>query len=225
MRQVTMPRCLKLLSGALAIAALSCAMAGLCVGDAAAQVPLQGYGDFKFGMSLDEVLARPGISWPQPEKKKLADFIRGGATVYMMESLTPVRFGDLRAKVNLWFDESRNLTDGWLVEEKKMSFAECERWFQEELRKHETRYGEFSPGAEKKSPYRPLNTFERKVDWQSMPGARSVYSVVTQSETEKTNIFLQAKRSFRPGGLSIKFLHQSPQNRCQLELYFGDKDA
>ena len=59
-----------------------------------------------------------------------------------------------------------------------------------------------------------------------MSGARSMYSVDTQSEigTKKVNIFLQAKRAFSPGNMDIKFLHQSAKNECKLELWFGAKE-
>src|ERR1700680_3046464 len=84
-------------------AVLAIAVIGLSVSMAAAIVTtLQGWGNYKFGMTPDQIRALPGTSWS--ELKSLTD----GALQYM-NALTAIKIEGHDFRVGVYFDPDKKL--------------------------------------------------------------------------------------------------------------------
>ena len=150
-------------------AVLAIAVIGLSVSMAAAiETTLQGWGDYKFGMTPDQIRALPGTSWS--ELKSLPD-----GAIHYMNALAATKIEGHDFQVGVYFDTDKKL--------KSISFteigtarpsSECERGFQDVLRTFETRYGSFSPQLKPSDAIKPS-----AIEWRSLAGSTSKYYVLT----------------------------------------------
>jgi hypothetical protein len=150
-------------------AALLIAVISLSLSIAAAiETTLQGWGDYRFGMTPDQTRALPGTSWS--DLKSLPDGL-----IHYMNALAATRIEGHDFRVGVYFDKDKKL--------KSISFtevgtarpsSECERGFQDLLRSLETRYGSFSPQLKPEDTVRPST-----IEWRPLPGSSSKYYVLT----------------------------------------------
>lgn len=150
-------------------AALPIAVISLGLSIAAAiETTLQGWGDYRFGMTPDQTRALLGTSWS--DLKSLPD-----GSIHYMNALASTRIEGHDFRVGIYFDKDKKL--------KSISFtevgtarpsSECERGFQDLLRSFETRYGSFSPQLKPEDAIRPGT-----IEWCPLPGSTSKYYVLT----------------------------------------------
>jgi hypothetical protein len=150
-------------------AALPIAVIGLGLSMAAAiETTLQGWGEYRFGMTPDQTRTLPGTSWS--DLKSLPD-----KSIHYMNALAATRIEGHDFQAGVYFDKDKKL--------KSISFteigttrpsSECERGFQDLLRNFETRYGSFSPQLKPGDAIRPSI-----IELRPLPGGTSKYYVLT----------------------------------------------
>jgi hypothetical protein len=149
---------------ALPIAAFSL---GLSIAGAI-ETTLQGWGDYRFGMTPDQTRALPGASWSD-----LGSFPDG--SIHYMTALASSRIEGHDFRVGVYFDKDKKLKSINFIEvATARPSAECERGFQDLLRSFEARYGSFSPQLKPADAVRPST-----IEWRSLPASTSQYYVLT----------------------------------------------
>jgi len=137
---------------------------------AAVETTLPGWGDYRFGMTPEQIRALPDTSWSN--LKSLPD-----GSIHYMTALTPTRIEGHDFHAGVYFNADKKLKSISFIELLTSSpSSECERRFQDLLRTFETHYGSFSPQLRPEDAIKP-NTIE----WRSLPGSTSQYYVLTVS--------------------------------------------
>jgi hypothetical protein len=140
---------------------------GLSV-SAASETTLQGWGDYRFGMTPDQIRTLPGTAWS--ELKSLPD-----GAIHYMNALAATKIEGHDFQFGVYFDTDKKL--------KSISFtevgtvrpsSECERGFQDLLRTFEMHYGSFSPQLKPGDAIKPS-----VIEWRSLPDGTSKYYVLT----------------------------------------------
>src|SRR6185437_6539825 len=118
------------------LAVISCLLAAS--GPAIAQSKLDGWGQFKFGMTPDEARGVPGVSWKPGAKT---------ATVTAMESLPMTSEYGPDTHVALAFNPDQKLREIRLFFTDMQSATDCEKAFQKTLTSFGAKYGAFAGSA------------------------------------------------------------------------------
>ena len=135
---------------------------------AALETTLQGWENYRFGMTPDQTRALSGTSWS--DLKSLPD----GSIQYMI-GLTTVRIEGHDFHIGVYFDKDQKLKSIGLAEvATARPSSQCEREFQDLLRSFEARYGIFSPQLKPDDVTRP-----NSIEWRPLPGGNSTYYVLT----------------------------------------------
>jgi hypothetical protein len=188
---------------------------------AAAEAALDGWGNYKLGMTTDQARALPGVSLSSP---KLGEFF--GTRFVEMKSLGTVAFDGRRYALSLFFTpqervgrDGRQLRLAWidLINERtSMSPAECEKTFQIVLRNLEKQYGALLPPS--RDPFDPLNATPITEEFKDSPDAVSKYVLMTFEPSR--GYAIQAMKVVDAASVAIEATG-TPDLNCSLRIRYA----
>jgi len=171
------------------------------VSNAVADTAPDGWGQFRFGMTLEQAHAVPGFSWRRDVNTP---------TMAMMFSLPmTTKYGPI-TDVALTFNADKKLYGIRLSPGDTHSAANCEKSFLDTLSRLDKKYGTFAPGGEKDINWFSQDNFIRgglleRTSALNLPGSRSKYwHRVILPNTSGVNVEAEAKYSL--GARSIEVL-------------------
>jgi hypothetical protein len=172
----------------------------------AVETSLQGWGDYRFGMTPDQVRALPGSSWSRLETKP-------GLGFFYMNGISTTSIEGRNFKALVTFDGGKKLLKSVTFTEAEAirPFSECERGFQDLLRKFETRYGSFSPDI------KPKKELGATVEWRTLSGGTSKYLILRPDSGN--GFHLEAKRHFAQA--SVMVYVDAGGNNCKINIEFN----
>jgi hypothetical protein len=158
----------------------------------AAEATLDGWAQYKFGMTSDQVRAIPGITWDEPQansypptgsraqdKNRILppnEFIAS-----TMRSSSAVNKYGFEFNATALFDAQMTLNEIYALHySEEQSPEDCEQQFQKLLEVFEMRYGTFVPDynpVDHEHPY--ADNFEVTTTWRDLPGTKSRYAFLT----------------------------------------------
>jgi hypothetical protein len=171
------------------------------VSNAVADSPLDGWGQFRFGMTLEQAHAVPGFSWRRD--------INAPAMAMMFSLPMTSEYGP-STNVLLNFNGDKKLYDIRLSPTDSQSAANCEKSFLDTLSRLDRKYGVFVPGGEKDINWFAQDILIRgglleRTSSLNLSGSRSKYwHRIILPNTSGVNVEAEAIHSF--GSRSIEVL-------------------
>jgi hypothetical protein len=204
----------------------------------AAETALEGWDQYKFGMTPDQVRAIPGITWDEPKANSYPptasqpqnnpqilppnEFIAS-----TMRSSSAVNKYGFEFSVTALFDAQMTLNEIYSQHYSEgQSPEECEQQFQKLLEVFEMRYGAFVPG------YNPVEHDQRgnadvTAVWRDLLGAKSRYAFLTFEKrrvgTDKDVSYAAgAIHVFGPSSVQVSFVYFPfvSKSSCSVFFYF-----
>ena len=178
------------------------------------QTALEGYGEFRFGMKLDQVRAIPGLTWLPFEATKVAAGTPFEMTSRTMKSRGATTIEGKRFQIETYYNSQMELISVTFEGlQRTVSPAICEQDFQEFLRKFEGRYGTFSPID---VPQTVNVGFSVSIEHRRLPGGSSSYQANVAAE--KGMVATRARREFGRPKLEVSMNSQEIPNKCAIQF-------
>jgi len=195
------------------LAVISCLLAAS--GPAIAQSKLDGWGQFKFGMTPDEARGVPGMSWKPGAK---------AATVTAMESLPMTSEYGPDTHVALAFNPDQKLREIRLFFTDMQSATDCEKAFQKTLTSFGAKYGAFAGSAKDdwSVPGDAGQSLLERTSAQKLPGSRSGYSRrAILPNISGLNVEAEARRAFGRNWIELEMLQKDGKDGCYRSIAFS----
>ena len=182
---------------------------------AAGASKLNGWGPFKFGMTPDEAHTAPDVSWKKSAADSTAMTSLPMASEYAPDTLVTLKFnGDQKlTAINLSFQGSQ-------------SAAECEKAFQDSLKKLQVRYGAFAAEGDKDAwsiddaLTKGSDTLER-TSVVNAPGGHSRYwRRAVLPNIAGLNLEADAKRVLGPRAIEVTMFQKDGKESCHQGIAF-----
>ena len=188
----------------------------LAAGAATAQSKLDGWGQFKFGMTPDEARGVPGASWKPAADKK--------APVTAMESLPMTSDYGPDTHVALAFNADQKLREIRLYFNDAQSPADCEKAFQKTVTDFDKKYGAFAALGTSEAWSVPGDSGQsllERTTSQKLPGSRSQYwrrSILPN--ISGLNLETETKRAFGSRAIELAMLQKNGKDGCYRSIAF-----
>jgi hypothetical protein len=181
----------------------------------AQMMTLAGFDVYRFGMSPQQVVTLPNTSWSAPQTVTFQRSDGALGMVYILRGQQPVPFDGQQFELSVFFDPQSGLNEVQLARRfSDRAVPECEREFQAQLKRFETRYGVFYPAL---PPGRAQEDW--KVESPPLPGGGSRYALVTAAAQ------VSAGGVRRYGATSVRVgMSSDGRSTCALTLHFVKTD-
>ena len=194
-------------------------------GSATAQSKLDGWGQFRFGMTPDQARAAPGVSWPPAVKTKAnaANANANASTADAMESLPMTSEYGPDTHVSLNFNADQKLQEIRLNFTDTQSAADCENAFQKTLARLDAKYGAFAGNAKDdwSVPGDSGQSLLERTSPEKLAGSRSGYSRRTiLPNISGLNLETEARRAFGTSWIELGMLQKGGKNGCYRSIAF-----
>ena len=183
---------------------------------AMAQSKLDGWGQFKFGMTPQEARAVQGMSWKPAADK--------AAPVTAMESLPMTSEYGADTHVALAFNADQKLHEIRLYFTGAQSSADCEKAFQKTVTDFDKKYGAFAALGTAEAWSVPGDSGQsllERTSSQKLPGSRSQYwrrSILPN--ISGLNLETETKRAFGSRAIELAMLQKNGKDGCYRSISF-----
>jgi hypothetical protein len=186
-------------------------------GASTAKHTLDGWGQFKFGMTPDQAHAVPGVSWPRATNAN-------APTVVTMDSLPMTSEYGPDTHVSLAFNPDQKLREIRLFFKDTQSAADCEKNFLKTLASFDAKVGAFAAGGASEDWSVPGDSGQSLLERTSalkLPGSRSGYwrrSILPN--ISGLNLEAEAKRAFGSRWIELEMLQKDGKDGCYRSIAF-----
>lgn len=200
------------------------------VSPAAPQKTLDGWGRYKFGMTVDQARAVGGISWKKAELEiiKLTDKVEG--RWWHMDSENTQAIGGKDYRVRLSFKPDTGLHWIYLTHAGLVKTApDCQRVFEEAVQDLEQRHGVFRP-LNPAQPEKDTGFGKRKVEVKNVPKSKSKYGLRTETiqlaptDPARKYLFAESLKTFGNTKISAVSDIKSSPGGCKFDIIYTDLD-
>jgi len=200
------------------LAITSCLLAA--AGPATAQNKLEGWGQFKFGMTPDQARAVPGMSWGKSVNTSAP--VKASIPAMMFSAPTTSEYGP-DTHVTLAFNADQKLFQIRLYFTDTQPAADCEKAFQKTLAKFDAKVGAFAGNAKDdwSVPGDSGQSLLERTSPLKLAGSRSGYSRRTiLPNISGLNLEAEAKRAFGSSSIELGMLQKDGKDGCYRSIAF-----
>ena len=185
---------------------------------------LEGWDKYKFGMTIEQVRAVPGIAWGETEAQEF-----GNETSRHLKATAPVTIGGSTYNLNIVFKPDMLIRIDFEDKTPVKSIAACERKFTDALSELERRHGAFAATSKAGNTDTPFGTLNNT--WRDAPTGSSKfgYLIATMQFEPKgpvhRSIELNAIRKFGGKWLSLRAISPNDITRCEVSIGYIDRSS
>lgn len=193
----------------------------------AADDVLEGWDQYKFGMTIEQVRAVPGVAWgeTQHEEVKLYD-----VKFTFLEAAAPAKIGTGTYNLRIDFKPDVGLTRIGLEDKTPVkSIAACERKFTNALSELERRHGALGTNSKVGKTDTPFGTLNNT--WRNAPTGSSKYSYLIATmqfkpdDPVRRSIELNAIRKFDDKWVSLRAISPNDITICEVTIGYIDASS
>jgi hypothetical protein len=188
---------------------------------------LDGWEKYKFGMTIEQVRAVPGIAWGETQTEEVKAGEEVIAKFTFLKATAPVKIGTHAYDLRIDFKPDIGLTlIGFEDKTAAKSTTACERRFTDALGALERRHGQFT--AREKVGKTPTPFGALDLTWHNAPTGSSTYeyTVATMQFEPKVQldrtIVSSVARKFGNKLVALRGASPDEKNRCEVTINYSD---